>query len=47
MTAIDGSAKASARNEDIVVMKVPPGVRAHDLIRRDKDFRALPGKRPD
>lgn len=35
----DGVVIASARNEDIVFMKVPEPVRKNDLIRRDKNFR--------
>ncbi|MDA8082177.1 MAG: U32 family peptidase [Nitrospiraceae bacterium] len=45
MTGIDGAGVASARNEDVVTMKVPPEVRANDLIRRDRDFRSPRGER--
>ncbi|TAL24491.1 MAG: U32 family peptidase [Nitrospirae bacterium] len=36
---IEGSVISSARNEDIVFIEVPDGVRVNDLIRRDKNFR--------
>ncbi len=36
----DGADIDSARNEDVVFIAVPEGVRKHDLIRRDKNFRA-------
>lgn len=36
----DGAAVVSARNEDVVFMQAPPGVRKHDLIRREKNFRS-------
>ena len=35
----EGFAITSARNEEIIFLEVPAGVRKHDLIRRDKDFR--------
>lgn len=35
----EGFAATSARNEDIISMRVPDGVRPNDLIRRDKDSR--------
>lgn len=35
----EGFAITSARNEEIISMSVPVGVRENDLIRRDKDFR--------
>jgi putative protease len=41
MTDADGTPLTTARNEDIVVISVPPGVRGNDLIRRSKDFRSL------
>ncbi len=34
----DGAGIVSARNEDVVVMQVPQGVRENDLIRREKSF---------
>jgi putative protease len=37
----DGTAIASARNEDMVFLEVPEGVRGNDLIRRDKNFRGV------
>ncbi len=40
MKDIDNMEIASARNEDIIVMKVPPEARQQDLIRRQKDFRS-------
>lgn len=36
---IEGAVISSARNEDIVFIPVPKGVRQNDLIRRDKNFR--------
>ena len=36
---IEGAVISSARNEDIVFIPVPNGVRQNDLIRRDKNFR--------
>jgi len=36
---IEGAVISSARNEDIVFIPVPRGVRQNDLIRRDKAFR--------
>jgi U32 family peptidase len=36
----EGFPAASARNEEIISMHVPEGVRVNDLIRRDKDGRA-------
>lgn len=36
---IEGAVISSARNEDIVFIPVPKGVRQNDLIRRDKAFR--------
>jgi len=36
---IEGAVISSARNEDIVFIPVPTGVRQNDLIRRDKAFR--------
>ncbi|MFZ5996549.1 MAG: peptidase U32 family protein [Nitrospirota bacterium] len=38
----DGASITSARNEDIIFMNVPPGVRPNDLIRREKNFRTVP-----
>ncbi len=35
----EGFAITSARNEEIISIHVPEGVRENDLIRRDKDFR--------
>ena len=35
----EGFPITSARNEEIISMHVPEGVRENDLIRRDKDFR--------
>ena len=35
----EGFAITSARNEEMISMHVPEGVRENDLIRRDKDFR--------
>ena len=35
----EGFAITSARNEETITMQVPAGVRANDLVRRDKDFR--------
>ncbi|MDH4232283.1 MAG: U32 family peptidase [Nitrospirota bacterium] len=35
----EGVAVTSARNEEIIFLKVPDGVRENDLIRRNKDFR--------
>ncbi len=35
----EGSAITSARNEDIITINVPHGVRENDLIRREKDDR--------
>lgn len=37
---IDGMDITTARNENIVFMPVPEGVRPNDLIRREKNFRA-------
>ena len=34
----EGFAVASARNEEVISMHVPDGVRVNDLIRRDKNF---------
>jgi len=39
----EGFAVSSARNEELICMRVPDGVRENDLIRRDKDFRAAKG----
>jgi len=39
----DGFAITSARNEELISMFVPDGVRENDLIRRDKDFRGTKG----
>jgi putative protease len=39
MRDAEGLAITSARNEEMIFLKVPDGVRANDLIRRDKDFR--------
>jgi putative protease len=39
MKDADGTAIASARNEDVVFLEVPEGVRPNDLLRRDKNFR--------
>lgn len=39
MQDADGIAIASARNEDVVFLEVPEGVRGNDLIRRDKKIR--------
>lgn len=36
---IEGTSVVSARNENIVFIHVPNGVRQNDLIRRDKNFR--------
>jgi putative protease len=36
----------SARNEDIIFMNVPPEARVNDLIRRQKNFRAVKTKDP-
>ncbi|KAF0145363.1 MAG: putative protease [Nitrospirae bacterium] len=36
---IEGAVISSARNEEIVFIPVPKGVRQNDLIRRDKNFR--------
>ncbi|MFA4830200.1 MAG: U32 family peptidase C-terminal domain-containing protein, partial [Thermodesulfovibrionales bacterium] len=36
---IEGAVISSARNEDIVFIPVPKGIRQNDLIRRDKNFR--------
>jgi putative protease len=36
---MDGIAVSSARNEDVVFIEVPKGVRENDLIRRDRNFR--------
>jgi len=36
----EGFTTTSARNEDIISMHVPDGVKGNDLIRRDKDFRS-------
>lgn len=38
----EGSAITSARNEDIITISVPQGVRENDLIRREKDDRIQP-----
>jgi putative protease len=35
-----GAGILSARNEDIIFMEVPAGVRKNDIVRRDKRFRA-------
>ncbi|MDD5435914.1 MAG: U32 family peptidase [Nitrospira sp.] len=39
MRSAGGMSISSARNEDIIYMQVPQGVRINDLIRRDKRFR--------
>ena len=39
MKSAYGTSISSARNEDIIYMQVPQGVRINDLIRRDKKFR--------
>jgi len=39
MKDADGRDITTARNENIIFMPVPEGVRAKDLIRRDKNFR--------
>jgi len=39
----EGFAVNSARNEELICMRVPYGVRENDLIRRDKDFSAAKG----
>ena len=39
MRDAEGLAITSARNEEIISMRVPADVRGNDLIRRDKDFR--------
>jgi len=39
MRDAEGLAITSARNEEMIILKVPDGVRENDLIRRDKDFR--------
>jgi putative protease len=39
MKDLDGMAVPSARNEDVVFIEVPDGVRENDLIRRDRNFR--------
>ncbi|MEW6107865.1 MAG: U32 family peptidase [Nitrospirota bacterium] len=36
----DGADRISARNEDIIFINVPDGVRKNDLIRREKNFRS-------
>ncbi len=41
MKDIEGSDIASARNEDIVIIRVPGEVRGRDLIRRKKNFRVF------
>lgn len=43
MTDPEGLVLTTARNEDTVFMRVPEGVRAQDLIRRDKNFSAGTG----
>ena len=42
MKDIDGMDITTARNENIVFMPVPVGVRQNDLIRREKNFRLKP-----
>jgi len=42
----EGFAISSARNEELISMFVPDGVRENDLIRRDKDFRVAKGMHP-
>ena len=42
MQSAYGLSISSARNEDIIYMRVPQGVRINDLIRRDKTFRRRP-----
>ena len=42
MKDADGMDITTARNENIVFMPVPAGVREGDLIRRDKNFRLKP-----
>jgi hypothetical protein len=42
----EGFAISSARNEELISMFVPDGVRENDLIRRDKDFRGAKGMHP-
>ena len=39
----EGFVVTSARNEELISMRVPYGVRENDLIRRDKDFRGAKG----
>jgi len=43
MNDSEGFVIDSARNEELVSMRVPDGVRENDLIRRDKDFRGAKG----
>jgi hypothetical protein len=40
MRDAEGFAVTSARNEDVISLHVPDGVRCNDLMRRDKEFRA-------